>query len=154
MGWQRVGIFQQQIGDGNTSRTGLRPESTGTDASAITWFQVEYDRARHLLPLPSGGDAAAVARAPPVGFLPMALHVEMTENPTSHMDIMSLVSTQFHVGGISGRPSPDHSLHLYAIHIPKGRTIAHCVLLHSALVHVHDYSLLAMGLQRRPDALS
>ncbi|GIL62504.1 hypothetical protein Vafri_16714 [Volvox africanus] len=70
----------------------------GAASSAITWFHVEYDRSQPvpMLPVSSGGIIPSVSPPHPAGFQPMALEVETAENPTSHMDIMSLVSTQFH----------------------------------------------------------
>ncbi|GFR52206.1 hypothetical protein Agub_g14746 [Astrephomene gubernaculifera] len=67
------------------------PASPNAPASDITWFHVEYDRSRPLPPLPS----ASAPVAPPAGCRPMALMIETAEHPTSHMDIMNLVSTQF-----------------------------------------------------------
>ncbi|GIL92565.1 hypothetical protein Vretifemale_20074 [Volvox reticuliferus] len=49
-----------------------------------------------MLPVSSGGGGPTAPASPLAGFQPMALEVETAENPTSHMDIMSLVSTQFH----------------------------------------------------------
>ncbi|GIL92564.1 hypothetical protein Vretimale_18977 [Volvox reticuliferus] len=70
----------------------------GGASSAITWFHVEYDRSQPvpMLPVSSGGGGPTAPASPLAGFQPMALEVETAENPTSHMDIMSLVSTQFH----------------------------------------------------------
>ncbi|GLC49680.1 hypothetical protein PLESTB_000275000 [Pleodorina starrii] len=71
------------------------PAASGP-SSAITWFHVEYDRSRPAPPMPPSG--AAAAPSPPAGLQPMCLQLATAENPSSHshMDIMNLVSTQFH----------------------------------------------------------
>ncbi|EFJ49022.1 hypothetical protein VOLCADRAFT_117378, partial [Volvox carteri f. nagariensis] len=73
-------------------------------SSAITWFHLQYDTSRPALPAVTSSSSSppppptTIPALPPPGLCPMCLDVEHAENPTSHMDIMNLVSTQFHVG--------------------------------------------------------